>query len=218
MGGTRQSFLFFLNNSLPSAMVMALGKAGKRVGAPFLSFTECSDHCTRQTDQNQFFYSFFTFHHDKHKLSHISHIHPNIHHIFITSIAYITFITIYHIYHIHQSKHLSHISQLSKYTTSAWQVYQKSITKWTTNANTTNATHHQGGNWVPGEGKAGSVGDAWAGLFEPSDWGSTKEKILHALDKITWIANLGHTNKAQAKTHSCSCRSQRWSEQPRWHS
>ena len=48
----------------------------------------------------------------------------------------------------------------------------------------------------------------------------TKEKTLHVLDKITWIANLGHTSKAQAKTHrsSCSCRSQRWSEQPRWHS
>ena len=181
--------------ALPSAVTIALGKLTK----------------------NSVFFSFFTFHHDKHKLSHISHIHPNIHHIFITSIAYITFIIIYHI---HQSKHLSHISQLSKYTTSAWQVYQKSITKWTTNANTTNATHHQGGNWVPGEGKAGSVGGAWAGLFEPSDWGCTKEKRLHALDKITWIANLGHTSKAQAKTHrsSCSCRSQRWSEQPRWHS
>jgi len=197
-------------------MVMALGKAGKRV-ATFSSFAECSDYCTRQTDKKQ---CFFTFHHDKHKLSHISHIHPNIHHIFITSIAYITFITIYHIYHIHQSKHLSHISQLSKYTTSAWQVYQKSITKWTTNANTTNATHQKGGNWVPGEGKAGSVGGAWAGLFEPSDWGCTKEKTLHVLDKITWIANLGHTSKAQAKTHrsSCNCRSRRWSKQPRWHS
>jgi len=111
MVGTRQSLnFFFKKNSLPSAMVMALGKAGKRVGASFSSFAECSDHCTRQTDQNQFFYSFFTFHHDKHKLSHISHIHPNIHHIFITSIAYITYINpnIYHIYHSYPNIPLVH--------------------------------------------------------------------------------------------------------------
>ena len=95
---------------------MALGKVfyffkKTILGAPFSSFAECNDHCTRQTDQNQFFYSFFIFHHDKHKLSHISHIHPNIHHIFITYIANITFIIIYHIityinpniYHIYHS-------------------------------------------------------------------------------------------------------------------
>ena len=180
--------------ALPSAVTIALGKLTKN--SVFFIFYIPS----RQTQIIT-----YISHPSKHT-SHIYHIHRIYH--------------IHHIYHIHQSKHLSHISQLSKYTTSAWQVYQKSITKWTTNANTTNATHQKGGNWVPGEGKAGSVGGAWAGLFEPFDWGCTKEKRLHALDKITWIANLGHTSKAQAKTHrsSCSCRSRRWSEKPRWHS
>jgi len=34
--------------SLPSAMVTALGKAGKRGANPFPSFAECHDYGTRQ--------------------------------------------------------------------------------------------------------------------------------------------------------------------------
>ena len=103
-------FLKFFFKSLPSAMVMALGKAGKRVAA-FSSFAECSDYCTRQTDQKQcFFYipsrqtQIITYisHPSKHTshiyhIHRIYHIHHNISHTSIQiSITYITVIQIYH--------------------------------------------------------------------------------------------------------------------------
>ena len=62
--------------------------------------------------------------------------------------------------------------------TSASQVYHKSITKWTTNVKNTTCAHL--GHCDCGEGPDASFVGAWGGLFEPPlDGDCTKEKRLH---------------------------------------
>jgi hypothetical protein len=70
---------FFKKNSLPSALLGALGKAGKPTGANG-HFAECNFLGTRQSDQNRTIYLFFTFSSDKQNISHIFHITNKIYH------------------------------------------------------------------------------------------------------------------------------------------
>jgi hypothetical protein len=120
------------------------------------------------------FYWFFTFHHDKH----ISHIHPNIHHIYLTSITYIACITIYITYitlssQVHPNKSTSP-SQVQIINTSASQVHHQVDNKCKDN--------YPDLHWECGVPWPRSFEGPGGGLFEPADWGCTKEKTLHVSD------------------------------------
>ena len=146
MAGTRQkNFNFFFKKSLPSAMVLALGKVP--------SFAECRDHSTRQIwDLSQFCpvvpsfaecygcntrqiyrkFNFFYFCFPSHIFSHYCHrqaIHIYSHNIYHTCITiYTTHASITSLHHMppshtHPWQYISHPSQYPSqyiYVTSIW--------------------------------------------------------------------------------------------------
>ena len=182
-------------------MVMALGKAEKMVfRAPIFSALPsavtmalgngvlCRVQHSAKWPKTAIFNFFYIPSWQINSYKHITHIYL-IHHIYISFITYISHpsthpsahiisITIYITYIIISAQvHLNKSIRPSK-STSASQVYHKSITKWTTNEKNTTCTHLGQGDC--GEGPAPSFGGAWGGLFEPTSNGDcTKEKRLH---------------------------------------